>query len=81
MDDLVFHSSSASIDQIGARKHHYGCHNLLPGQPVHTQDDCRHHANQRLHVGVEAHHGGSQLFLSDGQQEIGDEGGKHDDVN
>ena len=60
-------------------EYHQRCQHLLPSQGIHTDADTDHDGDDGLHIRVHANQRRTDALLPQWDEEIGDEGGAHDE--
>ncbi len=73
--------TTAEVHHQDTAEDHEGGKHLLPTEGVHAEADADGGGNDGLHVGVHAHQRRSDALLTDGDEEVGDEGGADDEVS
>ncbi len=68
--------SPALVDDPNTSENQYHRYTLLPSEVVQTNDDADDGGDNGLYIIVHANQGGSQAFLPNGDEEIGDESGE-----
>lgn len=75
---LSFCGAAAGYED-NASKYHCGGKDFLPAEGVHAYVDAYGYGNDGLHIGVHAHERRAYALLANGNEQIGDEGGKDDE--
>ena len=69
----------AIIHHHHASEYHGSGQYLLPTQCIHSHPNADDDGNDGLHIAVHTHQGGADAFLSQRDEEVGDEGGADDE--
>ena len=69
--------ASAIVDEYHTAKYHDAGQYFLPAERIHTYPNADGDGYDGLHVGIHAHQGRADAFLSQRDEEVGDEGGAH----
>ena len=72
--------TTAEVYKHDSAEDHEGGQYLLPTEGVHSQADADGGGDDGLHVGVHAYQCGTDALLTNGDEEVSDESGAHDEV-
>ena len=71
--------ASAIVYEHHTSEYHDAGQYLLPTERIHAYPNADGNSYDGLHVGVHAYQGRADTFLSQWKEEVGDEGGAHDE--